>query len=526
MIREPRYSILEILDYSTIFSILLLALFTSSLSLVVPIAAQTLVNLIAFGKLLRPVITLSLIVLILMASLGALSIWQVIVTEIIQQKMMVKVSLDLTKQFTHLSIDNFSSHYGPELVNRYFEISTVKKSLASLLLYGITLGLQLFFGLILLLFYHPAFLFFDLFIVISILLIVFIPYKTALKTAKEECTQKHNIGAWLEEILMNRYLFKFDQYHRYAITQTDKRLVEFLQARKSHFKQLIKHQVGFYSLSAIASSLLLGLGGYLVIKNQLSLGQLVASEIVLGIFIYAFKRFGALIENYYDLMASADKLNMVLNLPTEQSETHLDSMVHPLNNIELIFPSYNKKGTVAYKKPLCIISKNFSKDVVEQLLGFKELILFSLKINDIPIKQAGLIILRRYSLLISEPQWFSGSIYDNLVLNHRHIANEFIVEKLKQLELADKIMNLPQGLHTIVHEWQSIFNDYDLTKFLVLRGLIAKPQLLIIDRALDNLDFDELNLIISLLINLEETLVIITTQRTDLNQLTNQLVIT
>ncbi|WP_244917904.1 hypothetical protein [Legionella busanensis] len=58
----------------------------SLLSLIVPIAAQTLVNLLAFGKLLQPIVTLSLIVLILMAGLGALSIWQVIVIEIIQQR--------------------------------------------------------------------------------------------------------------------------------------------------------------------------------------------------------------------------------------------------------------------------------------------------------------------------------------------------------------------------------------------------------------------------------------------------------
>ncbi|WP_419421533.1 ABC transporter transmembrane domain-containing protein (plasmid) [Legionella sp. D16C41] len=524
MTKKQPYSILEILDYSTIFSILLLALFASSLSLIVPIAAQTLVNLIAFGKLLRPVITLSLIVLILMASLGALSVWQVIVTEIIQQKMMVKVSLDLAKQFTHLSVDTFSSYDGPELVNRYFEIATVNKSLASLLLYGITLSLQLFFGFILLLFYHPAFLLFDLFIIISLFFIVFGPYRKALNSAKEECTQKHNIGAWLEEILINRYLFKFDQHDQYAITQTDKRLVRFLQARKKHFKQLIKHQIGFYSLSALASSLLLGLGGYLVIKNQLSLGQLVGAEIVLGIFIYAFKRFGALMENYYDLIASADKLNRVLNLPTEVPETHLEHIIYPLKDIEFIFSSYNKKGAVTVKKPLCIITKDFHQRIVEQLLGFKTLTLFDLRINNIPINQAGLIILRRYTLLINEPQWFSGTIYDNLVLNHP-IASEFIIEKLKQLELADKIMNLPQSLQTIIHEWQSIFSLQELIKLSVLRGLIAKPPLLIIDRALDHLNSHDLNLILSLLVNLEKTLLIVTTQRIDLNQLPNQLVL-
>ena len=314
LMKQEMNSIVEALDKATIASIVMISLIVSLLTLSIPIAAQTLVNLIVFGKLLQPVLTLSVMVLLLMIALGALNVWQAIIIEVIQQKLMVRISLNLTRQFTHLSLDNFSSHHGPELVNRFFEVVTISKALSSLLLYGVNLSLQLFFGLILLLFYHPLFLVFDGFIVLSIILIVFLPCRKGLASAEKECAEKHQIGAWLEELLTNRFLFRFNRYHHYAILQTDKRLVSFLKARNMHFKQLIKHQIGFYLLSAIASSLLLGLGGYLVINNQLSLGQLVAAEIVLGALIYAFKRFGVLLESYYDLVASEHKIDMVLNV--------------------------------------------------------------------------------------------------------------------------------------------------------------------------------------------------------------------
>lgn len=145
---KPINSIIDVLDRQTISSIAMISVIISLLSLSIPIAAQTLVNLIAFGKLLQPVITLSLMVLILMMALGALHIWQIVIIEVIQQKLMVKVSLSLTRHFTHMSLDNFSTHHGPELVNRFFEIVTIKKSLASLLLYGINLGLQLFWTIV------------------------------------------------------------------------------------------------------------------------------------------------------------------------------------------------------------------------------------------------------------------------------------------------------------------------------------------------------------------------------------------
>ncbi|MCL5271757.1 MAG: ABC transporter transmembrane domain-containing protein, partial [Gammaproteobacteria bacterium] len=333
------HSILEVLDHSSIYSMLIIGVLISLLSLVVPIAAQTLINIVAFGKLLQPVVTLSIMVLILMAGMGVLSIWQMVIIEIIQQKLMVRISLSLAKHFTHLSPTIFSTHNGPELVNRYFEIVVINKALASLLLYGITLGLQMIFGLILLLFYHPVFLLFDAFILISLLLIIVVPYRAALSSAQEECAQKHVIGSWLEEILINKYLFKYNEYPRYVIEQTDKRLVGFLKARNQHFKQLIKHQIGLFALAAIATSLLLGLGGYLIINNQLSLGQLVASEIVLGTLIYGFKRLGALLENYYDLMASAGKIDFALNLPLESSHNQelANNLLPAMQSIHLGF---------------------------------------------------------------------------------------------------------------------------------------------------------------------------------------------
>src|SRR5689334_7144379 len=100
-------SITDVLDKQTLVSIALISVIASLLTLSIPIAAQTLINLIAFGKLLQPVVTLSLIVFILMLALGALNVWQAIILEVIQQKLMVKTSLNLTNQFTCLSLDIF-----------------------------------------------------------------------------------------------------------------------------------------------------------------------------------------------------------------------------------------------------------------------------------------------------------------------------------------------------------------------------------------------------------------------------------
>lgn len=524
--KQEMNSIVEVLDKATIASIMMISVIVSLLSLSIPIAAQTLVNLIAFGKLIQPVLTLSIMVLILMIALGALNIWQTVIIEVIQQRLMVKISLNLTRQFTHLSLDNFSSHNGPELVNRFFEVVTINKALSSLLLYGVNLSLQLFFGLILLLFYHPLFLVFDGFIVLSILLIIFLPYRKGLASAEKECTEKHKIGAWLEEILTNRFLFRINRYHHYATQQTDKRLVSFLKARNMHFKQLIKHQIGFYLLSAIASSLLLGLGGYLVINNQLSLGQLVAAEIVLGALIYAFKRFGVLLENYYDLVASEHKIDVVLNLPTEAINTELTQLILPIKSITLVTENQEKASSTP-ENPLvmCMNETQKQESFSDFILDFKNNNAFTIYINDTLCHQEYRRCLRDHALLLRDKEWFAGSIYDNLRLNQQSFSIQQLKELLKSLGLMDKIMRQPDGLKSIIYDWEQVFTELELIQLMVIRAVLAKPQLIIIDRVFDRLITKDIESLLFHLGTLNKTILIIITQYPNLIPLPNCLVL-
>lgn len=519
-------SIIKALDKTTILSIAMISVLVSLLTLSIPIAAQTLVNVIAFGKLLQPVLTLSIMVLILMLALGALNIWQSVIIEVVQQKLMVKISFNLSHQFTHVSLDNFSPHHGRELVNRFFEVISINKALASLLLYGVNLSLQLCFGLILLLFYHPLFLVFDGFIVLSMMFIILLPRKIGLESAEQECAKKHQIAVWLEELLSNRFLFRFNRHHHYATLQTDKRLVDFLKARNIHFKQLIKHEIGFYLLSAIASSLLLGLGGYLVINNQLSLGQLVAAEIVLGALIYAFKRFGILLESYYDLVSSDHKIDMILDLPTEHINTELSQLMMPIHRITVVTEKQTSASST-FNNPLliCINETQTLTSFADFMFGFKNTHDLSLYINDTLCNDDYRCCLREHALLLKHNEWFSGSIYDNLRLNQSSSSIQTLKELLKSFNLMDKIMNQPNGLKSTIDDWEQVFTELERAQLMVIRAILAKPAVLVIERVFDTLPCQAISLLLSHLATLHQTLLIIITQYPNIIPLSNCLVI-
>ena len=168
MLKKNQLSlILSVVDNNTILSLVIMSTISSILFLVIPVTAQTLVNFIAFGHVLRPVFILSIVVFVLIICAGALSLWHNILIEVIQQRIMVNLGISLTRRFGDLSYETLLAHDSQKEVNKFFDVTVIMKSLAALLSYGIGITLQIFFGLVLLVIYHPYFVIFDIFVIFA-----------------------------------------------------------------------------------------------------------------------------------------------------------------------------------------------------------------------------------------------------------------------------------------------------------------------------------------------------------------------
>ena len=264
----------------------------------------------------------------------------------------------------------------------------------------------------------------------------------------------------------------------------------------------------------------------LVIHDQLSLGQLAAAEIVLGALIYSFKRFGSLLENYYDMIASESKIESVIELPVENINDELNEVYEPTQGIEIRTHSASK-AQASPNNPLLVFSNNpdSCQHFTSELFGFKESRDYKFFINNMPCSQENLISLRKVSLLISQPEWFAGTIYDNLLLGHKNGSHKKIMGELKYFNLLEKIMQQPNGLKTIVYEWKTVFSYSELIQLMCIRARLFKPQLLVIDRALDAFNEEELDKVMTSLMALNKTTLVIVTQRQNVKPITNHLVI-
>jgi ABC-type bacteriocin/lantibiotic exporter with double-glycine peptidase domain len=482
-----------------IFTIIIYSIAIGLLSLAFPIATQSLVNTIAFGNIYQPIVILTIIVaivLIFAALLQSLRVW---VVEVLQQRLFVRVASDTVNRLLRARGDAFAEQHGPELVNRFFDVVTLQKAAASLLIDGLTIVMQSTIGLVLLALYHPWLLAFDLFLLAAILFIIFPLGRGAITTAVNESRAKYEVVAWFEEVARHPITFKSPDAAGLAIARADTLTGEYLKHRKRHFRILFRQVLGSYALHAIASATLLGVGGFLVINRQLTLGQLVAAELVVEIVVIGFSKLGKHLESYYDLLAAMDKLGYIEDLPLEPNPiipTPSLSMAPAEAALRSVSLSYGVKPvflntSMEVRSGLCIglsgWSGNGKSTLLDLFYGMREPDTGAIEIDSIDVREWDRAKLRQQVMLIRSVEIFEGTILDNLQLGNQGVDLMEIRWALDQVGLLADIQAMPEGLATRLSTGGRPLSEGQAMRLVFARALVRRPRLLLIDEALDSI---------------------------------------
>jgi len=272
------------------------------LSLLMPIAVQTLVNTVAFGTLLQPLIVLSLLVLVALGMssvFSALSAWTV---EVLERRFFLRWYLDVSSRMSRLARADENRE---ELVNRLFEVYAAQKAIRSMLVGGLESILTIVVGLTVLSLYHPALLAFAGLLTLALGFTVTVLGRGGFRLAAAESRAKYQLVAWLEELgISHRMVASSARLVRMA----DARAKEYLQARSNHFAVVFRQRIALWALQALSMASLLAAGGWLVMNGQLTLGQLVAAELIVSGIGLSIAKLGVYVETAYDLVAAAGKL--------------------------------------------------------------------------------------------------------------------------------------------------------------------------------------------------------------------------
>ncbi len=458
-------------------------------TLAVPVAVQALVNTVATSAMLQPLVVLGLLLLIALGFVGVLRVSQAVVVERIQQRLFARVAVDFARRLPRLAPLARDRHSGPELVNRFFDVITLQKSAAALLLDGTALILQVAVGLLLLAFYHPWLLVFDLALILGIVTVVVVAGRGAMASSIAESAHKYTMAAWLEDIAGAPLRFADARSRDFADARAEILLREWLVARNKHFSRLLRHFVGGIGLQVVSSVGLLAIGGWLVIERQLTLGQLVAAELVVAIIGAGLGKLGKHLESFYDATTAATKLGRILDLPLEAAGGEPLPFTNQPLAVELRDRSTHEVTLeLAAGQRLGLIGCTVAHaQLLDLLYGLAEQPGMLARLDGHEAAGLELESLREQVVLVRGAELVAGSVLDNL--DGRAIASdgEDLGPLLERVGLRERLEGLPHGLHTKLLPDASPLDRTDARRLALVRGLLAHPRLLLIDRDLDGL---------------------------------------
>lgn len=488
------------LERSDLWALVAFSIGVGLMALATPVAVQTLVNLVAFGMLLQPLVVLVLVLLGCLAFLNLLIGFQFYVVEMLQRRLFVRLSGAIASRLQRVAGDAFDGGNGPEQVNRFFEVMTVQKSGAGLLLDGLAYALQALIGMLLLAFYHPLLLAFDVLLLLAVLFIFLVLGRRGVETAIAESRAKYAVAAWLETLARNNRLFKWAGGLSFAVNVTDRLARDYLAAASGHFTIVMRQQVGLLFLHTLANTSLLAMGGWMVIERQLTLGQLIAAELVVNAMMAGLSRLGKSLISYYELMAGMDKLGHLLELPLERgagavlppgagpTTVALHQLICRPPGRQSPTQEFNAVAWPGQRVAVVGASGSGQGVLLETIFGLRTPLGGTILIDGYDLRDLQLGQLRQELALVMDVEVLEGTVLENLRMGREHISVATIRDTLAALGLAEAIMALPEGLNTpLNHQGQPLAQE-QVRRLMLTRAAVGQPRLLLIHELLDALD--------------------------------------
>ncbi len=329
---SPQQRFLKFLKFESrdIWTLLIFGFVVSVLELATPLAVEQMVTTIGFASITQPLIWLAVLLFSILSLSAVIKGLQYFVIEILQRRMFVRIVGDLSERLPRLERSAMDGIHGPEMANRFFDVMTMQKATASLLIDGLSLVIRTFTGLLLLAIYSPYLLAFDIILIICTTLIILVLGRGAVRTAIEESLIKYRIAHWLQDVVGHPVAFQVHGAGELVNDRSNRLTVEYLEARRKHFIVLIRQTLFSLMLYAVSITSILALGVWLVLSDSLTMGQLVASVAVVAVVVGAFASVGKSLEAFYDLMAATDKVGHLLDLPTLPPSRSLDAGIGQL----------------------------------------------------------------------------------------------------------------------------------------------------------------------------------------------------
>jgi len=511
-------------DTTEIRNIYLFSILSGILSLGLPLGIQMIINFIELGQMSTSWFVLVLLVVLSIGFSGVLNIFQLRITENLQQRIFARSAFEFAERIPHIKLSELLKKYATDLTHRFFDTMTIQKGLSKLLIDFTASILQLVFCLVLLSFYHSFFIFLGIVLVFALILIVRFTVHRGMQTSMEESSYKYKIAHWLKEVSQARFSFSLSGNHKLHISRTDNHLQGYLTARDEHFKVLVKQYVYLIAFKVLIALVFLIIGGLLVINQQMNIGQFVASEIIILLVLSAVEKLILSVEVVYDVLTAIEKIAQVTDLEleheiidgyklesTEGFSVHLEHVTCQIQDLEMEILS-NISFQIHPNEKVCIVTdSSVSSNLLFHLIvGLCETDHGHVSINGLPLENLNKEFLReQIGAVVDQDLLIFGSVIDNISFGRNHIDLKRVEEEVVELELKTFVQALTEKYHAVLNaDVQFIPRDI-VKKILIARAMIGDPRLVLLEEPTAGLTAAQKNVILNRILKGEHATVIV-----------------
>lgn len=470
-------------------------------ALIVPLTVQELVNTFAYALQPIMIVTLVSVMVIALIVMGSFRVLQARAVEILVQRLYARIALGLTKQLPRFSEVGFT----PKYANYFMEAELLPRSLAAMLVDIINVAVGGTIGMTILVMYHPYFIVFNALLVGGFLTILTILGRGGLKITMDVSRDNYATMNWLQDIANNLLHFKATASTPFLLKKTDELVHTYVAARKVRSDILTGTQYkGSVIWQAIGHSGLIATAGWLLSLGQITLGQFVAAEVIVGTLILNLDTVSKRMYYVYYVFTSLYELETLFSLPKDKAHGTLsvplpDPTVHGVRltckdvsfaypNSPPTFQNFNVEVAPGEKIAIFSATSTGKTTLARVLAGLYAPTSGVIRYNGVDLRDLDMDSLNacRGLILDSQLTLFESTLEENLTMG-RPVSYDDIRWALRFVELEEEVDAMPLGLQSQVKSGGKGFTSSQTLRLLVARAVVTRPQLLILDGTLHSM---------------------------------------